>query len=725
MRSRFPDNAAFATMASRWHDASSVGSLALADAVVGSALDGSAAEPRFAAAGLLLDMGERALSYRYGNAALLRAPHEPGATLRLASLAMRERLDRAIDAGTLGDFAPAVEAPGPQGSVEWAIEDTLLEPLTRWLADAALDVAPDQPTGRLARGDDAALSGDWASAIREYRGALERADGWFAPRLRLAFALETVDPAESRVHLEALVAQAQLPPTSWAAVVGLAGRLGDLDLARVATEAAVDVLSDPEAPVRALFGAVRAATRSEPRAARALESLVASRPSTDAPMYAAVGQLTDASLTGFAVAILRGYLQRVPDDAGALFQLARAIARTPADRAEAIELLERARELAPWAPILTVELGWLLVNEDPLRVRSMLASLDSWDLGATALALRAAEIVGEHTDVASAQARLEAMCGSPVYVSLAIAQYHIEFDRGAEGMAITFEGEPHPEDVEGAVNYMRVLRQSGRMTQAVEFIAAHPEFESNQSIAQLIAVAGDATHQDVVRRLAHTATRSVTTGAWSATYAVESLCLDGRFADAVARAGDDAWALARLAEWAPDHATRLGLAQRAFALAPEDRMTLAAWHSVLMDAGRLDEAFRVAKTLVEDFPYEHQAAERMAECELYVGDLDEAERWAQTAISEGPTCARAWAAAALVAAVRGDWDAVDADLKRREAVSRPLRVEADADPVDLVAAALLGDRDRYESHLANVRLRAPGLPLERLTAACEARLGVS
>ena len=144
-----------------------------------------------------------------------------------------------------------------------------------------------------------------------------------------------------------------------------------------------------------------------------------------------------------------------------------------------------------------------------------------------------------------------------------------------------------------------------------------------------------------------------------------------------------------------------------------------------MDAGRLDEAFRVAKTLVEDFPYEHQAAERMAECELYVGDLDEAERWAQTAISEGPTCARAWAAAALVAAVRGDWDAVDADLKRREAVSRPLRVEADADPVDLVAAALLGDRDRYESHLANVRLRAPGLPLERLTAACEARLGVS
>ena len=723
-RSRFPGNADAALLASLWHESAGSQAFALADAVVGSELGPETAGPRQAAARLLSDVGERALSYFYANAAFLRAPHEPNPTLHLATLTMRERLERAVVKGMLGSFAAAVDAGDRDSTTTWDIDDDVLEPLTRALADAALDMAPDNPTGSLIRGDDAALVGDWPTATGEYRIALSKAEEWFVPRLRLAFALEGVDDTEALVHLRELIAQAGLPPASWRAVIALAGRLKDPDLARAAAEAAIDVLNEPSAPIAALFDAVRSATGSELQAARAIDELAASRPTDSALLHAVVDLLTEAHLAGRAVTILRRYLADTPDDAGAQFSLARALARTPACRAEAIELLERARELVPSAAIITVELGWLLRHQDPLRVRAMLASLDRWDLGATALAREVATHVGAEVDVDAVDARLADMCGSPFHVALNVAEYHFAFGRIEEGMAMELAGSPNPDDLEGALRYVRVLCDAGRKTAALEFVAGREELQSHPQVALLLALSGPTTHAELVRTLAQCAARTVAMGPQGAMHAIEALCLEGRFDEAKARAGDDPWALARLAEWATDHETRLALAHHAFEVAPESPAVLAVWHAVLLEDGRVDEARRVAATLGEEFPFEHEAAERMAECELFTGDVDDAERFALTAVSEAPNCARAWATAALVSAVNSDWGTTAFRLEQSLEISRRLPGAVGAEPIDLVAATLHGEPDTFERCLAQVRRRSPGLPLDRLLAACEARLGV-
>jgi len=268
---------------------------------------------------------------------------------------------------------------------------------------------------------------------------------------------------------------------------------------------------------------------------------------------------------------------------------------------------------------------------------------------------------------------------------------------------------------------MHVLCHSGREAYAVQYASENVEVVENRAVARTIAFAGDAAHAEVVARAARVTADANRSGPWAATFAVQALCMEGRFDEAVERAQGDARGLARCVEWTIDHRARLDLAHRAIELAPEDRTALAAWHAVLMDAGRVDEARNAAHVLMDNFPYEHQAAERLAEVELFAGDVDAAVTWAQTAVAEDPQCARALAALTMASVAAGDWEAAKTALLRYGAVSRPLRLFADAEPVGLVDAAIGRDREVYERRLAAVRKVAPGLPLDRITSACEER----
>jgi len=720
MRSRFPERSGFAVMASHWYGSGAERPLAVADAVVSSQLDAGAAHPRGVVAAMLIEDGERALAYRYANDAFLRAPFSAGPTLDLAVLAARELVERARARGELGAFASAV-APSTTDAV-WGIDDALLESLAPWLAEAAVDMAPEAPMGHVAQGDLAMLAGDAHTAASHYRRACDVAGAWYVPYLRLAFALEGPAPDEARDTLRGLADRGRLPSAGWSAIVELAGRLGEVELATTSALAAVDSSEDAGTVLDALYTALREHGLSEPECARALVSIVHDRPGNEEAFNGAVSVLEEANLRGFAATLLREYLARVPDDARALYRLAHLICRTPSERDEAIGYMERARELAPWADVLGIELGWLVLDRDPLRARNIVANLEGGFFGQIELARIAAQRVSDRNDEVEADVLLEGMCGSEFYARLAAARYHLDADRVAEAMAVELEGEPRDGDVDDIAAWLRVLRQTGRMGEAVDYVAAHPELAEHREIAPIIAFAGDLTHSEIVLRAARAASSQIAAGPWANYFAAEAMCLAGRVEEALETFSDDALALTRCVEWLTEPTARQRVAERAFAMAPEDRTVLAAWHSELMDAGRVDEARQIAENLLENFPYEHQAAERMAEVELYTGDPDAAIQWAATAVSEDPHCVRALAAAALADAVAGDWPRAEMHAARHDAIARPLAHSVDTSPAGLVSAALARDHKLYARRLEAVKASAPGLPLARIAEVCEARL---
>jgi hypothetical protein len=412
----------------------------------------------------------------------------------------------------------------------------------------------------------------------------------------------------------------------------------------------------------------------------------------------------------------------VPEDALARYRLGLLLANTPETRVEAIAHIERARELAPWAAVLTVALGWMILPNDPLRVGSMLASTSARSVDELELRRQVALATRNEAELADLDAALEQVCGSVLHARVAAATEHLRSGRLGLAAQVQIDATPENATLEDALPWATVLARTGRGARVVEYLALHPELVEEPEFATLIAFEGAATRPEIVAHAARVVARKHDNPALARMCAVEALCIEGEFAAALAAAGDEPRALARLAEWSPELTDEVALAERAFALAPHDRLVAAAWHAALLASGRVEEAFAVARDIVHDFPFGHQGAERMAECESLVGDIDAAVAWAHTAVSEDPVCARALSAAAVASAAARDWDNAAHFMARHDAIARPTPGRVDTAPSRLVGAALSGDSARLAAVAAEIHAAAPELPIDRLLATCEARL---
>jgi hypothetical protein len=722
-RTRFPESSEFASLASRWNDQRGYGATSIGESVLASILDVANAQPRVAVAWALTNDGDRRLAYRYANDAFVRASANPAATMALARVTVDDVIDRARAAGGLG----SVEASFLLGPLEDA--DSPLEvdretamALADRLTEAAVDMAPDDAVGMLARGDYHLVCGDLADARKQYEAAISEAPGWATPRLRLAHVLESQGDPEACDTAIRVIDASTMSPEGWSAALELIARRGTARQLIDATAAALDAGLRPYMPLNIAFSGLSRLYRSQPEAARSMAALAHERAADSKVLYAVTDVLKAHGLAGYSVELLRARLLEAPHDAQAHFTLAAILATSPAFAEEAVQHAEAAHELAPWAPATSEQLGWMIVESNPSRALELAEPYGQEYVGLLELhrvALMERSRTYPARDLETQQA---AAAGSSARALWSVALDHLESSRYSRVAQMDVDVEPRWDDVDDVCEWLTIQQYSGHVRRAVALVEEHAEVAQHRRVADILANLGPGVGAELI---AAACTRAATFGK-DADRAVE-LGVRARlalrdFEGIEAVAGENVAALVACAESGLDAPSRLHCAQRAAALAPHDRTVLAALHSALFDNGQTEEAGKVAHQIDDDYPFHHQGPERLAEMEAFTGDPQAAIKFAAAAVWGAPYCSRAHVAYAVAAAVAGEWELAQHQASEAARWNTDGPEVADAGPDRLVAAAAAGDSGAYDRALTSLRRMSPHAETGRLERACLARI---
>lgn len=722
-RRRFPELSEFASLASQWNEARGNGATAIGEAVLASVLDPASAQPRASIAWNLTATGDRPLAYRYANEAFVRAPAIPGATLALARVTVDDAIERARTAGTLGSAEPAFML-GSRDDEEPTIgvDDATALDLARRLTEAAVDMAPDDPVGRLARGDLFLVSGDLVRAREEFAHAIDKAPGWSTPHVRLAHVLESQgDPAACGIAI-GVVSGNSMPPEGWSATLELIGRRGTAAQLVSAVAAALDSGVDPETVLGIAFKGLARLHRSEPAAARAVAELAHGRAADTRVLYGATDVLKQHGLAGYATDLLRARMSEAPHDAQAHFSLASILASSPSLAAEALHHAERAYELAPWAPITGEQLGWMVVDASPSRALEIAEPYGQASVGLLELRRFALVASGRANLAQEVEASQVALAGDASRAQLTAALDHVRSSRYTRVATMNIECEPRWDQDNDVRDWLAVQFYTGHIRRAVALIEAHGDVAGHRAVADFLARLGPGIGPELV---AAACRRSAAFEADP--HRVAELEVRAKLAlhDAdglEAAAGDSVAALVACAESGLNAPARLQFAERAAAFAPQDRTVLAALHAALFDNGRPEDAAAVARQLHHEYPFHHQGPERMAEVEAFGGDRLAAVGHAAAAVAGAPYCSRAHAAYAIAAAVAGEWEQAGQHAAEAARWNTDSHEVAAASPDRLVLAASAGDARGYAEAVAALRRLAPSAKISRLEHACAVRI---
>ena len=722
-RSRFPELSEFASLASRWNEQRRFGATSLGESVLASILDVANAQPRVAVAWALTTEGDRRLAYRYANDAFVRAPANPAATLALARVAVDDVIDRARAAGELGSAEAAfLLAPPEDAAFPLELDRETVVALAGRLTEAAVDMAPGDGAGLLARGDYHLVCGELTRARERYEAAISEAPSWATPRLRLAHVLEAQgDPEACDTALHIIDANT-MSPEGWSAALELIARCGTAAQVVDATAAALDNGVQPRLPLNIAFPGLSRLYRSQPEAARALAALATARAADAKVLYAVTDVLKSRGLAGYSVDLLRARLLEAPHDAQAHFTLASILSTSPAFEEEALLHAESAHELAPWAPATSEQLGWMIVESDPNRAIALAEPYGDEYVGLLELH-RVALVERSRTypagDVETQQA---AAAGSAQRALWSVAIDHLQSARYSRVAQMDVDIEPRWDDVDDVDDWLTIQYYSGHVRRAVALIEGHPEVAQHRRIAGFLANLGPGVGADLIAA----ACRRAATFEKDAERAVE-LEVRARLAlrdfDGIeAIAGENVAALVACAEAGFEAQARLHFARLAADVAPDDRNVLAALHAALFDNGHTDEAGKVARQLDADYPFHHQGPERLAETEALAGDPQAGVGLAAAAVIGAPYCSRAHTAYAVAAAVAGEWELAARHASEAAQWNTDSPEVAGAGPDRLVAAAAEGDAEAYGVALASLRGMAPLAETGRLERACAERI---
>ncbi len=722
-RIRFPEVSAFATFASQWNHRRGNTSTAIGEAAFASTLDLASAQPRIELALNLASAGDRVLAYRYANDAILRAPTNPTATFALARVVVDDLAERLRAQGRLGTSEAALMLGPVDGTPDLLPLDLdTVTALAAQVSEAAAEMAPLDANVLIARGDYLLIAGDLAAARTAYEAAAKEAPAWFLPSVRLAHVLEATGDA-SALSLAMRVASAgAMAPDVWSTVLHLIARLGSHQDIIDAGGVALDGGLEPRLPAGAIFDAVEHAGRSGPDAARTLVTLARSRAADASVMYGVCDVLEQHDLSGYAVALLRERLNTAPHDAEAHFALARTIRSTPANAEEALLHTERTHRLVPWASGVATDLGWMIVDSDPDRALELATSAREPSPATYALRTFALTKLGRIPEAKAIAAEQAAFHTSPARANAAVLMDHVLASRYARiaGLDVSFTPSwVNPDDV---LFWLSVQVHAGNARGAATLLEYRPEVAAQPRIAAQIATLGAGVGADLVATACRRAAELEAKPERAVELEVRARLALQEFEGIGEIAGDNVAALVCCAELIPDAAQRLTCARRAAAFAPHDRAVLASLHAALFDNGLTTEAGEVARKLYDDYPFQHQGAERLAEFESFTGDPHAALEFATTAVSQAPHCARAHAALAIAAAVTGDWDTAAIHvIEGAQRNTDPADI-MQAAPETLVAAAVERDQGAFEASLARIRRMTPDAQISRLETACRERI---
>ena len=700
---------------------------AIVDAAEAVATEPFDARARALLGQLLADAGEREEAFSHLTRAIALAPSQPEATIALASLLRDELAERFIGQQEAADGTLRFAFTPPSRPSAWAaFDDSTLLALARRVAGIAAEMSPESGLALLARADVATIEGEIEEALTLLDGVEEREPGWALPILRRAsIAASTRRAAPLEAAAQRALRAAWDGPEFWERMVQCLNRAGKVARAEEVARRSVDTCASKYRPLQLWLGALRARTRSEGDAARAVVALATERAHDDAFLQDAVRVLEVGGLRGHAVALLRAALENNPDDAQSAYRLATIIRRSPAHRDEAVGLLRRALRAAPWAVDLHMDLAWLLLGAGPQEALGEIGEYPRPTLMSLEPKRRALLALGRADEAGAVAAEMATMAGGSDD-----ARLHVGYALATEGLSefvseTVPEGEPSWDDLVAVARWTTVYGVAGRADRAVSALREHPEVLRDPDVARAAARLSP-VHDPVFSAMAMRAHAADSPDIEQARFLeVRARCAVGEWAGIldVARTSTDA--LAKIAEDAEDPALCAKAIALANALAPNDRAVLAARETVMLLSGDIKGARAAAEQLDRDFPFEHQGAERLAEIDALEGRLDEALDHALSAVSEGSTCGQAASTLAFVYALRGEWNLAEGPARGGFALrwsTRPYdlsevmlaAVERDVPRVQASAKALAAAYPKAP-HLAVMRVLLAGAPGEGST----------
>jgi tetratricopeptide (TPR) repeat protein len=723
-RTDFPLVAEFAQAAAEASGRLGAPAHAIADHVLAATLDPADARPHLELALSLTDWGERALAYRHANLGYARAPANPHGTLTLARVVVDDLLARTHERGELGAMRPAFlsvregeeESPIP-------LDDDTVRALATHVVAAVSDMAPDDPNAFMIQGDMAVIAGNVKAAVAWFDKTRHAAPDWPLASLRYVISLDAAGQPGSLDAARELAARGSLPNEMWNVLIAHVGRIGDGETALGVLGEALDAGVERWGAVRAVYSALERSSGSQADAARALVALARSRVTDADLLYAVVEVLAQHMTSGHAVELLRERVDAAPDDARARVELAQLIGDTPEFRQEAVSLLEQARRLAPWADVLTLALGWRLLDVDPHRALELGEAVLEHNFTSFELRRRALRGLGRIQQAEELEGALAAFAGSLERADVFAILDHVGASRHGHAARLAVVTEPYWLDADDVRDWLWASFYGRARRDFSKLVAEHPEIIANPGVAEAVAHTGASIGAELYARACRRAAQFKADASEALRLEILARTTLGEFEGIGETVGDDVLGLVTLAENMPDPRERLQFAERALAVAPGDRRVLAAAHSALQDAGERERAIDAARQLLADYPFDHQGAERVAEVEAHWGDVEEAVRWATVAVSEAPYCTHALSVHALAAALAGDWDGAARTVDEYALRSRSSPEDTLTSTATILGAAAARDRSAFDASVAAARAATPLAPMERLIAACEARFG--
>lgn len=579
----------------------------------------------------------------------------------------------------------------------------------RHFAAVALDHASDDP---FVLGVKAALQrreGDLAGALASLRRAVEVAPDVAWTRLCAAACLEATGAVDEAMAMLEHGCKVQWRlPTMWLQRADLLARRGDAEAAADVLVAAIDGGCDDRSRLAVRLFDLFAATGTHESAATRLRRIAERHRGDDVLLRDIAWLLDNEGQRGHAIALFRFVVDAAPNDVGAVYQLGSLMARNLATRAEGLQLLERARELAPDHPAPPLQIATTLLSSDPAqalaRLEAIAATEDPLCWGVRAAALDALQ---RHDEAARALERALDCAGDPIDGRLRLVRFHRHHNQYERAVALARDLPRHLDDArreELQATWLSAYRLSGRQAEvAAEVEAMCPDGVVPEHLAWEVYWAYQATHRELAAAAAaRLATRE--SGAEAAQWRVREASLraklgDTRLLDRGAElAGKHAIAWAQLVH-AYDDNDRLeeaaAAAERAHELDPTNVQVLSALEHVQGRLLRFDEQMRIARRILAEHPFEHQGPERVGWLLAKHGEVEAALDLTLQAVDAAPYCHVAHKVRAIALMMADRLDEARVHIRQAESMSPTPEEDYDSDHW-VVLCALEGDRDRFE-----------------------------
>jgi tetratricopeptide (TPR) repeat protein len=589
-------------------------------------------------------------------------------------------------------------------------------------AEVSCSRSPQDAIAYSLSGALAVREGRFAAAREAFRKAVGL--GNFAPWTITGLAVACEQLGQQSMALRVLQAGCQqfrgvaLP---WLALAGTLARRGQLDGAvQTLRQAMEQVLEGRDEVVRTFFR-WRSRAAGAPTAAAELRRFAEGRPG-DAALLRTVAELLDESgQRGHAIALFRRLVAAGPRDVVALYRLGRLLAKTVATRDEAAALLERVVELAPPMAEARLSLAWISLAQNARRALDLLQPLTDESPQIWSTRAQALRTLGRDAEGQGAEQRALDCAGDPHEGRLSLIAWHRQegrFDQAlrlAEGIDVAplSAGARRAAEIAwlGAhrlagkipviLERVRELCPEGRVQPHLAFDIYHGLSRHDDPLAARAALV--LAVQEPERALTW---RIRAAGCLARSGRPELLdeLLRAKHADAMA------WVeLSHALRSAGRVKAALDAAERARTIDPGHRDVLRALEEAHQRAGSPERALRVARRLLELYPFEHHGAERVGATLARLGRIDEALEHTAAALDAGPYSEGVHGARAIACFMAGRLDEARQHAEQREAM---LPSRRDDRASLMILRALEGDLEAVERGLAiKVRTRIDVYPM--------------